>query len=75
MELLLIIRVCISNSATGRRHVAKRVNQVREFVSHAVLLEICNIVIGIIDTPFLEVPRENFGPVLAILTYRFRHVR
>src|ERR1035441_10095448 len=54
----------IGNGARWRRsrgHIAEGVDQVRQFIGYAILLQIRNIITGVIDAPFLEVAPENLA--------------
>src|ERR1700722_2540326 len=68
----LVVSPGIGDGAGRRRrsgYVSEGVQQVRQFVGDTVLLQICDVVAGIIDTPLFEVSSENLG-VFAALSNR-----
>ena len=59
----LIVSPGIGNRARRRRargHVRERVKQVRQFVGDSILLQVRNVIAGIVDTPLFEISSENF---------------
>src|ERR1700688_4582877 len=60
----LIVGPRVSNRARwgrSRRHVAKGVEKVRQSIGHTILLQVGNIVPGVVDTPLLEIPPEDLA--------------
>ncbi len=50
------------NASRGRsgRHVGEGVQQVRELASHTILLQVRNVVAGVVDTPLFEISANEF---------------
>src|ERR1700679_3719925 len=60
----LIVGPGIGESASRSRgggDIGKGVNEMRQLVSHAVLLQIGDVVSGIVDAPLFEVTAQNFA--------------
>ena len=60
----LIVGPTIGNRACRRRSgrdIAKSVEQMRQFIGHTILLQVRNVVAGVIDTPLFEVSPENLA--------------
>ncbi len=49
-----------------RRHIAEGVEEVRQFIGYTILLQVRNVVAGVIDTPLFEVSSENLA-LIAVL--------
>src|ERR1700678_1580313 len=65
----LVVSPGIGDGACGCRsggYVCKGVEQVGEFTGDAILLQICDVVTGVIDTPLFEVSSENLGVILTL---------
>src|ERR1700733_863312 len=57
----------IGNGARRRRsrgYVAEGVDQMCQFIGHPVLLQIRDVVTGVIDAPFFEVATENLAMLM-----------
>jgi hypothetical protein len=57
----------IGNAACRRRsrgHIAKSIEEVRQFIGDTILLHICNVVACVIDTPLFEVSPENLALIV-----------
>ena len=50
----------------ARCHIAKGVDEVRQFIGHAILLQIRNIVTSVVDTPLFEVSSDNFALIVVL---------
>src|SRR5271166_4799947 len=65
----LIVGPRIGNGACrrrSRRHVAESVEEVRQLIGDTILLQVRNVVAGIIDTPLFEVSSENFYLIMVL---------
>src|SRR5258708_39491794 len=59
----------IGNCACRRRsrsHIPKGINQVRQYVGDAILLQIRNVVTSVTDTPLFKVASENLALLAAL---------
>jgi len=67
-------RILISGRGIGncacrhrsRSHIPKGINQVRQYVGDAILLQIRNVVTSVTDTPLLEIAPENLTLLAAL---------
>src|SRR5579863_752752 len=61
---VLIIGVCISNSASGSRscgHIRECVKQMSKFVRYSILLYVSDVITSVIDTPLFEIPSQDLA--------------
>jgi hypothetical protein len=64
---ILVSGYGIGNGARRRRsrgYIAEGVDQVCQFIGHAILLQIRDVVTGVIDAPFFKVAPENLVMIM-----------
>ena len=73
-----IVRPGIGNGASrrgGRGHIGKRVDEVRQIVGNAILLQVGDVVSGVVNAPLFEVTAQNLGFVCLVAQERGMQMR